>query len=706
MESKSKASQKNKTKNEKTSDKKSLSSKSSPILKKADSSSSKSKPVKTKSEKSFSLDRDIHEVIAREWQTAFDAVTDAICLLDRNQRILRSNRAMQDLFAVSGKKIIGKYCWEIIHKTAKPLPNCPIIKSKKSLKPERMELKVKERTLNATAYPVFNEKSKVVIGFVHIINDVTELKRAEEIIKGSEKRLKAQYQGSPLAIFTWQKQDKDFVLIDFNKVAVALSHGLVKKFIHQTARQLYKKRPDILKNMRDCFTKKTTSTKELLSEHFIPGKHIKAAYTFVPPDLVMVHIEDITKRKQTEESLAESERRYRLLAEKMSDIVWIMDMNLKTTYVSPSIQKMLGFSQKERLRQPVEEQLTPDSLAAAKETLLSELSLDKQGKGNLERNLTLILEFYHKDGSTRWLETTINGLRDEQGILTGLHGVSRDITERKRAEEKLARSEKIFSSIFHFSPDSMAISDTYTGRFIDVNQAFTRWTGYSREEVIGISALDLNLWVNPHDRDKVTNTLIKEGEVYGQEVLMRQKSGNVCNILFSARLIELDQKRYLLSLAHDISERMMAEEDLRMSEERFRLLSEATFEAIVIHEEGVLLNANDQYFKMFGYEPDEVMGKEMISKNFAPEVVAFVKKQISSNSLGAYETIGLKKDGTRFPIEIRVRMMEYKGRIVRFGAIRDISERKHTEQALQESKEKYRCWPINRSWECLLFRTV
>ncbi|MFZ1980079.1 MAG: PAS domain S-box protein, partial [Smithella sp.] len=136
----------------------------------------------------------------------------------------------------------------------------------------------------------------------------------------------------------------------------------------------------------------------------------------------------------------------------------------------------------------------------------------------------------------------------------------------------------------------------------------------------------------------------------------------------------------LICVVRDITEQKKAEEDLHVSEERFRLLSEASFEAIAIHEEGVLLNANDQYFKMFGYEPGEALGKEMISLTFAPEVLEFAKKQVAIGSLEPYESIGLRKDGTRFPIEIRARKMEYKGRIVRFGAIRDITGRKRAEE--------------------------
>lgn len=701
MKNKSKTSQKSNLINKKTSSKTKPSSKSSPVLKKAETSSLKSKPAKTESKNSFSLDQDIHKVIAREWQTVFDAVTDAICLLDKNQRILRSNRTMQDLFAVSGKKIIGKYCWEIIHKTAKPVPGCPIVKSSKSRKPEKTQLKTKERTFNVTAYPVFDEKNTVIIGFVHILTDVTELKQAAEIVKASEMRLKAQYQGSPLAIFTWQKQGKDFILIDFNKVAVSLSKGLVEKFINKTARQLYKNRPDILKDMRDCFAKKTTITKELFSEHFIPGKQIKAAYSFVPPDLVTVHIEDISEHKQAEAALRESESQYRLLTEKMSDIVWTMDMSMRTTYVSPSIKKVLGFTQKERLRQRIEEQLTPESLSAAVNIMDGEVSDEKRGKNDPEKAVTVTLEYYHKNGSTRWLETTVSGLRNKQGKLTGLHGLSRDITERKQAEEKLSISEKRFSSIFHFSPDSMSISDTLTGRFIDVNQAFTYWTGYSREEVIGVSALDLNLWVNPHDRNQIINTLLEEGEVYSKEGLMRQKNGNVCNVLLSARLIDLDQKRYLLTLIHDISERKQAEEALKQRDLLFKKLSAhvpGMIYQFVKKPDGThcLPFSTDAIKAIFGCSPEDV------AHDFSP-IVNAVHPEDVDNFLASIEYSA--QNITDWKHEYRVKLPDGAvkwmlgqstpeklpdGTIVWHGFNADITDQKNVQESLKATQDNYR----------------
>ncbi|MBN2438079.1 MAG: PAS domain S-box protein [Deltaproteobacteria bacterium] len=153
-------------------------------------------------------------------------------------------------------------------------------------------------------------------------------------------------------------------------------------------------------------------------------------------------IMDVTERKRAEELLLESEKKYRFLTEKMTDIVWIQDMNLRTTYVSPSIEAVLGFTPEERLAQDVREQLTPASMSVALDIMAKELALEQQGQADPERKLVLELEYCHKDGSTRWIENIISGIRDDRGVLAGLHGVSRDITERKHAEEELSKAKE------------------------------------------------------------------------------------------------------------------------------------------------------------------------------------------------------------------------------------------------------------------------
>ncbi len=146
--------------------------------------------------------------------------------------------------------------------------------------------------------------------------------------------------------------------------------------------------------------------------------------------------------KRAEDRLKETENKYKLLTDKMCDVGWISDMNLRTVFVTPSIQTVLGYSREERMGQTVDQQLTPDSLNRALTLLSRELDLEKQGPIDPDRILNIELEFYHQNGTTRWLDVIINGIRDRQGVLNGFHGVARDITDRKQAEDALKKAHE------------------------------------------------------------------------------------------------------------------------------------------------------------------------------------------------------------------------------------------------------------------------
>jgi len=145
------------------------------------------------------------------------------------------------------------------------------------------------------------------------------------------------------------------------------------------------------------------------------------------------------RRREAEDALRESEGKFQFIAENMADIVWTMDLNLRTNYVSPSIEKILGFTPQERMQQTVDEQVTPDSLCRIQQELLKEMSLDKKEGADPERFITIEVEYYHKNGSIVWLENNVKGIRDHWGNLIGLHGLSRNITERKQAHEERER---------------------------------------------------------------------------------------------------------------------------------------------------------------------------------------------------------------------------------------------------------------------------
>ena len=158
-----------------------------------------------------------------------------------------------------------------------------------------------------------------------------------------------------------------------------------------------------------------------------------------------------------------------------------------------------------------------------------------------------------------------------------------------------------------------------------------------------------------------------------------------------AQLIsELKELRARIAALNELEfKHKLAEQSLLESEERFRHLSEAAFEAIVIHKEGVILQANEQYYQLFGYEPEELEGINAIPLTATAESALFMKEQIALGNLGPYEVVGLRKDGTTFPMEIRTKFMEYRGSKVRMAAIRDLTEQRQAKEALRASNEMF-----------------
>jgi len=155
---------------------------------------------------------------------------------------------------------------------------------------------------------------------------------------------------------------------------------------------------------------------------------------------VVADLIDITERKQAEDALRESEERYRLLAENTSDLIFIQDMDLNLTYVSPSVTALSGYTVEEALQLKREEFLTPESLKRSTRTFQRYAAL--AGKGEDIQVPLIEAEYVRKDGSTFWGELKVKFLKDSEGNLIGIQGSLRDITQRKEAEAALRQKEK------------------------------------------------------------------------------------------------------------------------------------------------------------------------------------------------------------------------------------------------------------------------
>ena len=156
---------------------------------------------------------------------------------------------------------------------------------------------------------------------------------------------------------------------------------------------------------------------------------------------------DITVPKMAAEGLRESEERYRLLAENVTDIIWTMDINMRFTYVSPSVERLRGYTSEEALAQTLEESMTPASYAKAMELFREELRKHNKGQRDPKMPVTLERERTHKGGSTIWTECEANFTYDSAGQPNGIIGTTRDIRKRKQLEEELRKSEEKYRSM-------------------------------------------------------------------------------------------------------------------------------------------------------------------------------------------------------------------------------------------------------------------
>jgi PAS domain S-box-containing protein len=130
-------------------------------------------------------------------------------------------------------------------------------------------------------------------------------------------------------------------------------------------------------------------------------------------------------------------------------------------------------------------------------------------------------------------------------------------------EEALMKSEKKFATIFHAAPALIGISALKDGRLIDINEDALQTLGYRREEIIGRTVHEINLWEDPSDRAKTVRALEEQGSIRDLEIRFRGKSGRIFTGLFSSELISFDGERYMLSLVRDITGRKQAEEEIK-----------------------------------------------------------------------------------------------------------------------------------------------
>ncbi|BHH83598.1 PAS domain-containing hybrid sensor histidine kinase/response regulator [Desulforhopalus sp. 52FAK] len=254
-------------------------------------------------------------------------------------------------------------------------------------------------------------------------------------------------------------------------------------------------------------------------------------------------------------------------------------------------------------------------------------------------------------------------------------------------DDKLTMDSETFRSMFKEHSAVMYIVDLSTFAIIDANQAALDFYGYDLDTMLTKRVPDLNITPELEIRAEIKRALDENRSYYVYKHQLA--NGEIRDVEVYANPISVKGQEYSFSVVHDITARKNIEDALQDSQERFKALSNATFEAIFISENGICLDLNRTAEQMFGYSPDEARGR-YATDFIVSEDRERVKSNIHSCSEKPYEVTALRKDGSTFPSEIQGRMTTLKGADVRITALRDISESKRTEKALKENEEKYR----------------
>ncbi len=333
----------------------------------------------------------------------------------------------------------------------------------------------------------------------------------------------------------------------------------------------------------------------IFSQAFIISKRFSAAYEV---------IEDQGRK------LKESEHKYRIMAENVSDTIWILNLaTLTFDYVSPSVEKNRGFTPDEVQAMGLEKTLSPESYTHVAEMLGRELEDDRQAGVEKSRSRTVEIEQSIKGGGYAWAEATVSFLRDEDGTPTALMGITRDISERKRSETRLLESERKFRNLFENGSDLLCIHDL-AGNLLETNLPFKKEYGWTRQDLEGVNFKDFIPERYKNEFDLYMQRLLAHGADEGL-VSAKDRSGELIILEYRNRMIydASGAPQAVQGSARDITERYKTEKALRESEEKNKRLVEYAPAGICEFdiEKMKFISVNDVMCQYTGYSEREFL---------------------------------------------------------------------------------------------------
>ncbi|MEK6302038.1 MAG: PAS domain S-box protein [Acidobacteriota bacterium] len=507
----------------------------------------------------------------QEYEKAVEGLEEMIAVVDRDYRYLLANRAFLRYRGLEREQVVGHLVSEVVGeevfeevirpKVDECLQGKTVNYERKFAYPE-----LGERDLFITYFPV--EGPDGVDRVVAILRDITERKRAEEALRESEERFSRAFHSSPAALSISGLEDGRLMEVNMAYLELtgysqsevlgrtSLELGLWANPEHRMkmAQTLRERGP--VRDLETQFRKKSGEVRNvLLSVELI---ELRAT------PCVLGIVQDVTDRKRAEEALRASEERYRDLVENAHDIIYSHDLEGNYTAVNKAVEQITGYSREEALKMNVAQIIAPEHLEQARSMIRRKLAGEKEPVYNLE--------IVAKDGRRVAFEVNTR-LIHQDGVPVGIHGIARDVTARKRAQEELRESEERYRDLVENSTELICTHDL-DGLILSANRAAIEVLGYDRKDHLGKK--NIRDILPPEYRAEFPGYLTRLRKTGVATGLMRvqTKSGErriweYRNTLRTEGVV----KPIVRGMARDITERRKAEENLKATSDQLRALS-------------------------------------------------------------------------------------------------------------------------------------
>ncbi|MCP4704828.1 MAG: PAS domain S-box protein [candidate division Zixibacteria bacterium] len=398
---------------------------------------------------------------------------------------------------------------------------------------------------------------------------------------------------------------------------------------------------------------------------------------------VVILTEDITKRKQAEEELDKQKQRLDYILQGTNVGTWEWNVQTGKTTFNERWANIIGYTLKELAPISIDTWMKfahPDDLKVSGELL------EKHFEGKLDY-YEVEARMRHKNGEWIWvLDRGKVATWTEDGKPLLMSGTHTDITKRKQTEDEVRK----FKTISDRANYGTAIVDI-EGIIIYINDCFAEMHGLTTDETIGKHLSIFHTDEQLPDVTRLNKDLIKNGSFPATKVWHKRKDGSVFPTMMNATVIFDDNNKplYIAASAVNITELKRAEEELKNSQQRLQGLSDASFEAIFLSEKGICVDQNITAEKMFGYSLQEAIGQPGTNWIISEDRKRVINKMMSGCE-EPYDVTAIRKDGTTFPAEIQGRMIDYHGNPIRVTSLRDITDRKQTQEELKKSEAKHR----------------